>query len=278
MKQAAATSITKNSNYADWRQGDYTLGDQDFIYKYDTDNPITEASKAADKEESIVAHTVRGLVVVSQTCDIVKAVEKRPFVEVSPLVTLPNDDQFHAVKSGSSPRFAIIENLMPEKIVADLDRTMTVEKPVLEQWTQSQGFTTPLSRKKFAECLARKRMRPAFPNEFNAYMEPLRKQIIKKHGNDSPDGKAMAEIEEIRVLPEPDWEAQNVKIKLLFLLSKKTSQAHKTQIDTLIQNWLTKLDKTNKKYTIYPRLDYYSNFSAEDYFLSDRLDYDYLSE
>lgn len=277
MKNSVITP--SKSTYADWRQGDYVLGEQDFIYRFNSDNPVTPESFAAAKEggEAIVAEVVSGLVVVSQTCDIVKDPAKRPYVEVAPIVTA-SEKEFLDIKSGSSPRFATIESLESRKMVVDLDRLMTIEKPVLEQWTKTQGFTSVEAFRKFSEALSRKRMRPAFPDDFNEFLQPLRKQIVKKHGNNSDDGRAMAQITEIRVLPEPDWSSSKIKVHLLFFLKRITTQERKKEIDPLVGAWLEKLDQGHSKYSAQYRLDYYSEFNAEEYILSDRLDYDYLSE
>ncbi len=64
-----------------WQQGDYVLGEHWFIQRCHPDRPLTEASKDAAREESdLVESEVRGLVVVTQTCDIVRTCSNRPFI------------------------------------------------------------------------------------------------------------------------------------------------------------------------------------------------------
>lgn len=285
MNQKLPAKTAKNSNHADWQQGDYVLGAQEFIYKYDTETPATVVSNAQEEErrreeedgEPLVIEEVKGLVVVSQTCDVVREIKTRPFVEVSPLVEV-KPDQYGNIKSGRSPRFAVIETLEAKNLVLDLDRTMTVEKPVLESWKKSDGFASHESRRKFSEALARKRARPAFPNDFVSFIEPLREIVVKKHGKNTDEGKALVLIDEIRVVPEPDWSAEKIKINFLFILNRKTPETEVLKIDEYIKTWLSKLDSKHQKYSIDYRSDYLSNYSAEDYVLSERLDYDYLSE
>lgn len=285
MNQKVPANTAQNSNYADWQQGDFVLGAQDFIYKYDIKAPATTVSVAQEEDrkregedsEPIVIEEVKGLVVVSQTCDIVREIKKRPFVEVSPLVEV-KPDQYGNIKAGRMPRFAAIEALEAQNLVVDLDRTMTVEKPILESWKKSDGFTSYDSRRKFSEALGRKRARPAFPDDFVSFIDPLREIVVKKHGKDTDEGKALVLIDEIRVIPEPDWSVEQIKINFLFFLNKKKPDTDMLKIDGFVKSWLNKLDLKHQKYNIDYRLDYLSNYSAEDYVLSERLDYDYLSE
>ena len=55
-----------------WRQGDYVLGEQWFIYRFDPALPLTEESAAIAGEGIDLAEVaVRGFVVLTQTCDTV---------------------------------------------------------------------------------------------------------------------------------------------------------------------------------------------------------------
>lgn len=70
-----------------WCQGDFVLGEQWFVYRIDPQRPLTEASLDPGAEGSdLVEIEIRGFVVVTQTCDIVRSCSSRPFVEVVPLV------------------------------------------------------------------------------------------------------------------------------------------------------------------------------------------------
>lgn len=264
-------------SYNKWIQGDYTLSDQDFIYMFNKENPVTDESKQLSSEDlPIVMQQVKGLIVLSQTCDIVKEHLKRPFVEVAPLVTLPESLYNEAIR-GKSPRFTVVLNLQSLKIAVDLDRVMTVEKPLLDKWPHSAGFHNGDDARSFSEALARKRIRPAFPNDFNEYITTFNKFIREKHGKKSTEGDLLLKISEIRVLPSPDWNQSKIKVFFYFFLNKFVNVETKRKIDDLIQLQFSKLPKSEKYEADY-RVDYYSDVNAEDYRLSERLDYDYLSD
>ena len=71
----------------DWRQGDLALEESWFVHVGDPGAPLTDAAaEAADGDLQALTSEVRGLIVVTQTCDIVRACVDRPYVEVAPLV------------------------------------------------------------------------------------------------------------------------------------------------------------------------------------------------
>ena len=98
-----------------WRQGDVSLDtDLEFLHFADLSRPHSPASVqvtdalAADGEAieagaTAVLDEVRGVVMLSQTCDIVRGCRARPFVEVAPLVEV-GEHWFEACLSGCHPR------------------------------------------------------------------------------------------------------------------------------------------------------------------------------
>lgn len=79
---------------AEWRQGDVVLGKQPFVYVADPNRALTPESKAAKSAGHFQAinKEVDGLVVVTQSCDIVRGCKDRPFIEVAPLVKVKEED------------------------------------------------------------------------------------------------------------------------------------------------------------------------------------------
>ena len=112
-----------------WRQGDFTRDETWFVHVGDGAYPLTDTAAEGDGVQALTSE-VRGLVMVTQTCDIVRGCTSRPFVEVAPLVGIPDTD-YRDVKKGRRPTKAILANLEAERLVADLDRVMTVEKSIL---------------------------------------------------------------------------------------------------------------------------------------------------
>lgn len=65
---------------AAWRQGDCVLGEHWFLFRVDTGAPLTEDGAAAATEKADAAEAeVRGFMVATQTCDIVRKCVERPY-------------------------------------------------------------------------------------------------------------------------------------------------------------------------------------------------------
>ncbi|MCY4189785.1 MAG: hypothetical protein OXD42_00380, partial [Rhodospirillaceae bacterium] len=132
-----------------WRQGDVSCDSGlEFMHLADLSRPHSPVSleiiaEGEDETQTTgvtpVAEEVAGVVVLTQTCDIVRSCRDRPYVEVAPLVRLDRDivDQVRRLKRSA---FAYISVTAEQGLVADLDRVMTVEKAVLANWTRIPGW------------------------------------------------------------------------------------------------------------------------------------------
>jgi hypothetical protein len=136
--------------------------------------------------------------VLTQTCDIVRKSLDRPFIEVSPIVEVIKH-HVHDIERGRRPLYAIISSLRKSRLVADLDRTMTVEKAVVAKWSRTPGCHTDDERRRFAQALARKRVRFAFPDDFTVFAERLTSRLVEKHDKQSDEGRELHSLREIRV-------------------------------------------------------------------------------
>jgi hypothetical protein len=59
-----------------WSQGDCTIGDHWFIARFDPKHPLTTSSQdvaETDGDADLAESAVRGFVVVTQTCDLVRS-------------------------------------------------------------------------------------------------------------------------------------------------------------------------------------------------------------
>jgi hypothetical protein len=120
----------------EWRQGDATLDVGTFVVHLANKRaPLTDEARDAvargdvDADEDVfeVLSPVEGLVVVSQSCDIVRECSKSECVEVSPLVFIENNRIFEDIRKRRRTRYAYLPGLADRKLVADLERTMTVD-------------------------------------------------------------------------------------------------------------------------------------------------------
>lgn len=273
----APTQESINDALQLWRQGDCTLGDHWFLYRTNCDWPLTEAATtAADDESENVEDLVAGFVVLTQTCDIVRDCKMRPFVEVAALVEV-DQDFLHSIKRGRRPQYAYIPGIAAHHLVADLDRVMTVEKSVVATWTKTVGCQTHEESRRFALSLTRKRARTAFPNEFTRFVSPLSVRLSDKHDKDSPEGRALRALLEIRVRAAPDWNADSIELMFWFIRSPDCDDFERIGWHEWSASWLRRVEP-NELFTkvegIVVTLD---DLTAQDYLESDILDLDHLS-
>lgn len=200
-----------------WRQGDCVLGEQWFVFRVAPDAPLTRDAVAAAVEGADSAESeVFGFAVVTQTCDIVRGCDERAFVEVCPLVEV-QEDKLHEIERSRRPNYAHIPGVSEQRLVADLDRVMTVEKPVVAQWERVAGCLDDNESRRLALALARKRARIAFPDDFVAFAAPLMSRMSTKHGKESDEGRALRALREIRVRAAPSWNARSVQLMFWFI-------------------------------------------------------------
>ena len=81
-----------------WRQGDVALDEKWFVQVGDGSSPLTDAAAQAGPGVQALTVECEGLVVVSQTCDVVRACTDRHFVEVSPLIRVDKEEAARALK------------------------------------------------------------------------------------------------------------------------------------------------------------------------------------
>jgi len=160
-----------------WRQGDVCMdAGLEFLHFADLSRPhsptslqvadaLKEAGAVLESGSTAVLGGVRGVVMLIQTCDVFRGCRDRPFVEVSPLIRMGEQD-LEDIRRLKRPAFVYVSVTAADCLVADLDRTMTVEKAVVAGWTRTPGWETDDESRDFALALARKRSRFAFPDDF----------------------------------------------------------------------------------------------------------------
>lgn len=192
----------------DWQQGDIARPGL-ALHLARADAPTTpEASEAGGSEDEVVAIVTEfdAVVVTSQTCDVVRSSQDRPFVKVSPLVRL-DGDALAGAKARRRPRYAAVPG-GGEDAFADLDRETTLEKAVLVGLDRTNGCLTNDDSRRFGSAVARHFGRYAFPDEVTRSLEPLRKRLSAKAGKvGSAQGRRFDEIVQIRAQIPRQWVA-----------------------------------------------------------------------
>lgn len=262
----------------EWRQGDCVVGEQWFSYRLSCTYPVTEAAKAAAKENFDLAETlVKGLVVTSQTCDILRDFTERPFVDVSPLVEIVDPLELANIKKGRCPRYAYIPGISASNLVGDLERSMCVEKPVLAGWQRIQGCSNDRERRSFAWMLARLRSRFAFPDDFVHMMRHLRSRFIEKHGKSSPEGEALRALSEVRICATPHWDAIAVGLHYWFIRNEAVPEIGGKSWAEHLKSWdqfLKDEGRFKREGAVVVTLN---DLTAQEYLDSDPLELEHLS-
>lgn len=228
------------------RQGDI-IRPAHFVFLASAKTPLTpEASaESLDRNGLIVTKVeLEEAVVVSQTCEVVKPILAtdqglRPFAQVAPLVRLQGQDLSYA-KAGRSPRYAAVPGA-GEDAFADLERCTTVEKAVLLDTERTRGCPDDGSASAFSRAVARHRGRFAFPGYVEQSLNRMRNRLIAKVGKDSPEGRRVDEVAQIRLVAEPRWVATSVELTVWFLVIQNSLPPIEEDdpVSDEITNWLT---------------------------------------
>ena len=264
---------------SEWRQGDVARGERWFIHAGDPSAPLTQASGAVEPgDDAIQALTseVEGLVVLTQTCDVVRACTSRPYIEVAPLVRVDASD-LSSIQRGRRPALAALPAVIEQCLVVDLDRVMTVEKSIVAKWKRTPGYTLDADARAFAEALARKRVRFAFPDDFNAFAKKLQGRLGDKHEKNTDEGRGLRALREIRVHASPSWDATNVELLFWFIREDADTDFEGTGWADLLKSWLKLVPRSGRFTAVDGQVATLAEMTGADYVASDRLDLDHLS-
>ena len=260
-----------------WRQGDCVLGNHRFLFRLDTQAPLTEpAAVAAAGHADTAEADVRGFTVVTQTCDIVRGCRDRPFVQVSPLVEV-DSLTLHGIERGRRPRYAFVPALAAENLVADLDRVMTMEKAVIAGWTRVEGVRHESDARRFRFALTRNRARAAFPDDFVRLIAELTRRILAKHDAQSDEGRALRALREIRIRAEPSWSAEEIQVMFWFIRDENSPSFQGRSWDSYREQWLRRVPTAGRFNSIDGTVQTLDDLTAREYVESDALDFDHLS-
>lgn len=263
-------SDEETQNLMQWRQGDYSCVPAEFV--------SILASDSDGNLEYEANPNILGVVVISQTCDVVRCVPGKEYVVVAPIVELP-EDKIPFVRSGATPAYAALEHPPTNTAVIDLNRMLSVHKKALAGWPRSTGFSDNAKLARFAGALERKHGRFAFPDAFaDQVISALRDKFKKPHGKASESGKIVRSINHVRVQAAPSWEAELVKIGFRFILEDEP-EAFYPAIFKFIGDILKGIVLPQGFAFEEPRftLRNLDGYSAREWTSSQRIDWDYIS-
>lgn len=266
-----------NSALQKWKQGDCAIGEHIFVHQFNPRQPlITTETYTVIDEENLVKSVVRGFVVLTQTCDLVRDCQDRPYLEISPLVEIETDFLEEVIKM-KRPQYAYIPGVADKKLVADLDRVMTVEKSIVAAWERISGCHNDQDSTFFGQALSRKRSRFAFPNDFNQLTQELQKRMINKHGKNTPEGSALRQLSEIRVEATPSWNTENVNLIFWFIRPQDNDPFDDEKWSEFLVEWLKLTPSSGRYQSVSGAVKSLEDLTAKEYVESKRLDLDRLS-
>jgi hypothetical protein len=266
-----------DSALAVWRQGDCVLGELWFVHRLDASFAVTDAGRtAAEAGADLAEQEVHGFVILTQTCDIVRSCAERPFLEVCPLVEV-DGERLREIQRGRRPTYAVVPLLSTRNLVADLDRVMTVEKPLAATWTRTPGWSADGEARAFALALSRKCVRVAFPDDFVAFARKLQSRLGDKHDKNTDEGRGLRALREIRIQAAPTWDAPRVEIFFWFVRDDGDADFEGKSWADLLKGWLNLVPATGRFTPVDGQVVTLPDMTAEDYVNSDPLDLDHLS-
>lgn len=256
-----------------WRQGDVALGSKwvTCISGNPSGGPGDDGPEAGPLVDT---YQVEGVVVLTQTCDIRRSAEKRPYVHVAPLRKV---DDAVSKEVAKGYRIQYVRIASQPKLVADLDLITTVQKSVLAEWERTAGWSTDDDIRWFQAALARKDARFAFPDDFTLHVvKELQDRVLDKHGKNNEEGRALDSLEEIRVSAAPDWDAPDVDV-FFFFVRPATAEAEALPWATYQEKWRALCKPHGTIKNVECRVTTLEGMSGKEYVESDRLDFDHLS-
>ncbi len=195
----------KGATVSDYRQGD--------VLPSVLNLPIT--GLAGDE---LVA-TPDGVVLLSQTCDIIQA--NRPTVQVAPLIRLLEQLAMEA-RGGKRPRYAHVPNAGID-LFADLAFIATLDKAFLAAQTRYPGVTTDKDGRRFSQAIARRFGRFAFPDDITPWLQPLQQLLSKRSGKpNSPEGSALKDVVQLRIESSAEWTTRPCELTLVVIVDVGT--------------------------------------------------------
>lgn len=218
-----------------WQQGDFALAAGDLFFR-DLPLRVGGTPEADEATAEVVADgNIPGFVVISQTCDIVRDRDDEPFVSVCPLLRLDPKDMAN-FEAGRMPTLGFLPNL-PDGLVVDFARTMTITKQLMCSWERQAGCEIDADRLLFARQLTRFFNRFAFPDEFNAALDPFKKSIqSKQFSPDSEYGKAIRSLREFRVYAHGAWDnPSGVDLTIYIIIEADEDRAERDRNAILAQ-------------------------------------------
>ena len=176
--------------------------------------PVTAATGSA-----VSFATPAGVVIISQTCDVVQ--RDRLTVQVAPLIRLA-DPMAEEARNGRRPRYVHLPEL-GDDMFADLEVIATVAKPLLRGHERVPGVRADDDVRRFGQAVGRRFSRFAFPDDVQPWLQPLEDIARSKSQRPaSPEGQAFSRVVELRLESENGWDSPPFDLVLAVIVERGT--------------------------------------------------------
>ena len=261
-----------------WRQGDILeLGVTTWLATPAAALTIQSATAEGDELSCIVSEAGR-LAIVSQTCDIVRDCQTRPFLLLASVIVLEEPAAGEA-RRGSRPRFAQLPGIGEDTFV-DLDRIVTIEKSLVMEAEPIRGLSDESSQRRFGLSVARAFSRFAFPDDLVISLRGLVARARDKHGRESIEGRALRGLEEIRVTGSPSWDSPEIDVFVTFAPATREEAEEvmsEEEWDNVVDGWIRRTEPFGAIRSVDGAMIPLDELTAREYIDSDVLDLDYLT-
>jgi hypothetical protein len=154
-----------------------------------------------------------GVAVISQTCDVLRA----PYIQVGQIVEMSELDARNAAK-GKRPRYAPIPAI-GDRYFVDLAVLGSVDREIIENADLVRGVVDAESANRLRISVSRRFGRFPFPDVLDKWLGPLKDKATSKSGKpESPEGRALDRIRQIRVRCHDDWDSPPYRLTISFIL------------------------------------------------------------
>jgi hypothetical protein len=172
--------------------------------------------------------------IVTQTCDVVRAIDTDAHLQLMPIVALEEDEWNDALNGRRGSRFSLprAEELPIAFPAIDCAISFPVAKAALAH-DDVKTLATPLdpaARVLLSHWLMRRVGRHAFPDELEAHvLRPLREKITKSMGKNSRGGQLASGL--IGVWSSTEWAPA---VSLIFVVDENRLAAHSPGLDASV--------------------------------------------
>ena len=179
--------------------------------------------------------TPAGVVVLSQTCDVVQVSKTRCLV--APVLINPSNAALSSARKGQKPLHLYLASdaAEPACCIADMERAVSVLKSQLSGSRLVARYVAESSgsaARSVALRVGRAFSRFPFPDEVYPAFNKLRKQAQDKAGTEGNFGRVLDLVEDLRVSAD-HWVGQNRSLTLHIVVSEE----HLVPLDELDPNW-----------------------------------------